>query len=128
MAEELLRLRLGNTVHVESAGLEPGVINPIVIDVLKTKGIDISAKKTRSVYDLIKSGSTFDYVITVCDETSGEMCPVFPGVMTRMHWSIPDPSAFQGTYQERFEKTKEVMRLIEAKLTDFIPELIKHNS
>jgi len=54
------------------------------------------------------SGKTFAYVITVCDETSAERCPIFPDVTKRLHWGFPDPSAFQGAHEQRLARTREV--------------------
>ncbi len=119
ITEELLRLKFRDQIHVESAGLEPCEINPIVVDVLKTKGIDITGKKTKNVFDLIKQGSVFDYVITVCDDTSGESCPTFPGVINRIHWSFPDLSSFTGNYKEKHLQIISLTKMIEDKIDDF---------
>ncbi len=75
---------------------------------MREVGVDISEKKTKSVFDYFKEGTLFNYVITVCDQASGEKCPVFPGRVKRLHWSFSDPSTFQGTYQEKLEKTRQV--------------------
>ena len=120
MAEELLRKSGGDRFDVESAGIKPGKLNPIVIEVLKEEGIDISGKKTRAVSDLIKQGQRYDYVITVCDETSAEQCPVFPGKCQRLHWGFPDPSQFQGTPEERFVQTKKVKEHIQTKILQWL--------
>lgn len=48
-------------------------------------GIDISHKDTQSVFDLFKSGRLYSFVVTVCDEASAEMCPIFPGIVQRLH-------------------------------------------
>ena len=108
MAEELLRQLAGDRFDVESAGIEPGKLNPVVIEVLREIGIDIVNKKTRAVTDLVKSGKIFNYVITVCDETSAERCPVFPGVVQRLHWGFTDPSRFEGSWEEKICKTRAV--------------------
>lgn len=123
MAEELLRLKLGDKVQVTSAGLEPGIINPIVIDILKEMGINISGKKTKNVFDLIRQSIRYHYVITVCDETNGERCPIFPGLTKRLHWSFPDPSQFKGSYDERKEQTYQVLKMIDARIDEFVREL-----
>jgi arsenate reductase len=123
MAEELLRAKLGDRVAVQSAGLEPGNLNPIVVDVLKETGIEISGKATQSVFDIYKKGIRFHYVITVCDETSGERCPIFPGAVKRLHWSFPDPSTFEGSYPEKLEQTRIVMKMIDKALDKFVAEL-----
>ena len=69
MAEELLRQFAGDRCEVESAGLKPGVLNPLVIEVLLDEGIDISKKNTQSVASLLQAGKRYDYVITVCDDS-----------------------------------------------------------
>jgi arsenate reductase len=80
-------------VHAMSAGLEPGKLNMKVVESMKEVGIDISQAKTNSVAEMIALGPIFKYVITVCDETSAERCPKFPGNVIRLHWGFPDPSA-----------------------------------
>ncbi len=110
MAEAFLKQMAGDRFEVESAGLEPGKLNSIVVEVMKELGIDISQNKTKSVFDFYKQGKQYDYVVTVCDESQAEKCPVFPGtaVTKRMHWSFDDPSSFRGTSNEKLEKTREV--------------------
>lgn len=120
MAEELLRKLAGDRFEVESAGLEPGKLNPIVVQALKEEGIDIAGKKTNAVFDLFKSGMHYSYVITVCDEASAERCPIFPGLCQRYHWSFTDPSKFQGNTQEKLAKVREVKEEIRTKLKEWI--------
>lgn len=88
MAEAFLRERCGERFDVYSAGLEPGKLNPLVVEAMSEVGIDISRNKTKSVYDFLKSGHWFQYIITVCDEASAERCPVFPGISRRLRWSF----------------------------------------
>lgn len=116
MAEELIRRRCGDSVSVESAGLEPGALNPMAVAALQEIGIDIAGKATQAVFDLLQQGREFDYVITVCDEASAERCPVFPGGGQRLHWGFPDPSAFSGSDEERLARTREVRDAIAAKV------------
>lgn len=120
MAEELLRKLGGDKFEVESAGIEPGKLNPIVIDALKEDGIDITGKKTKAVFDLFKKGTLYNYVITVCDEASAERCPVFPGIAQRLHWGFTDPSRFEGTHEEKFNKTKMVKEEIRNKIEQWL--------
>lgn len=125
MAEELLRKFAGDLFEVESAGLEPGKLNPIVVQALKEEGIDITGKPTKAAFDLFKKGNRYDFVITVCDETSAERCPVFPGLSQRLHWSFTDPSRFQGSDQERLAKVREVKEEIKGAIKEWIAA-IKH--
>ncbi len=119
MAEALLNQMCGDRYEAQSAGLEPGILNPLAIEIMREIGIDISVKETRGVSDVIKSRQAFDYVITVCDESSAEQCPVFPGVAARLHWSLPDPSQFKGTWEERLEQTRQVRDSLESKIEEF---------
>src|SRR6184192_2298244 len=107
MAEAFLNEICGEQFEAQSAGLEPGKLNPIVVEAMREIGIDISSKKTKAVFDVFRSGQTFAYVITVCDEASAERCPIFPGVTTRLHWSFPDPSAIRGSHDEKLARTRE---------------------
>ena len=120
MAEELLRRLAGDRFEAESAGLEPGILNPLAVEVLKEKGIDITGKKTQKVSDVHEAGRSFDYVITVCDEASAERCPAFPGGMQKLHWGFPDPSSLAGTYEDRLAKTRAVRDQIEAKIKEWL--------
>lgn len=120
MAEALLNRLAGDRFEASSAGLEPGTLNPVVIDVLREIGIDISAKTTQMVFDVFKTGQLFPYVITVCDETSAEKCPIFPGVTKRLHWSFLDPSKFSGTAEEKLVQTRQVRDAIKTKIKEFV--------
>jgi arsenate reductase len=114
MAAALLNAKCGDFFEAESAGLEPGKLNPLAVEVLREIGIDISRNKTQAVFDVFKSGELFAYVITVCDESEAAACPIFPGVTTRLHWSFPDPSKLTGAFEERLEG----MRAIRDQISD----------
>ncbi|HOP87015.1 MAG TPA: arsenate reductase ArsC [Syntrophorhabdaceae bacterium] len=124
MAEAFLKHMASDRFEVKSAGLEPGELNPLAVDVMKEVGIDISKNTTKSVFDLYKKGELFSYVITVCDEASAEQCPVFPGLLSKtIHWSFEDPSSFTGTYEEKLEKTRQVRDAIKEKINKWLNEL-----
>jgi arsenate reductase len=86
-------------------------------------GIDISKKKTQAVFDVFKAGKLFSYVITVCDETSAERCPIFPGITNRLHWSFPDPSALTGTHDEKLAAVRKIRDEIRAKIEIWCEEV-----
>jgi len=122
MAAALLNERCGELYDAESAGLEPGKLNPLAVEVLREAGIDISKNETQAVFDVFKSGKLFAYVITVCDESEAKGCPIFPGVTTRLHWSFPDPSKFTGTPEEKIEQTRQVRDKIDSQVRRFCAE------
>jgi arsenate reductase len=119
MAEAWLNQLDGDWFEAESAGLEPGTLNPLVVEAMQEVGIDISRKRTQSVLDVLKSGRMFDCVITVCDEASAERCPVFPGVAKRLHWGFPDPSALTGTKAEKLVKVREIRNSIRLQVEEW---------
>jgi arsenate reductase (thioredoxin) len=122
MAEAFLNKLGAGHFEAESAGLEPGKLNPNVVGIMKEAGVDISTNKTQSVFDLFKQGRQYDAVITVCDGASAETCPVFPGAVKRIGWSFADPSRFNGTQEEILEKTRQVRDEIEKKINEFVKE------
>ena len=123
IAAALLNEMCGDHFEAHSAGLEPGVLNPLAVEALQNRGIDISRNKTQSVFDVWKSAQhIFAFVITVCSESEAGGCPIFPGVTTRLHWSFPDPAKFAGTHEERLEQTRRVVDQIEAKIDSFCEE------
>ncbi|HXJ18675.1 MAG TPA: arsenate reductase ArsC [Polyangia bacterium] len=122
MAAAFLTQIAGDRFEVESAGLEPGKLNPLAVEAMRNAGIDISRNGTQSAFELFKSGKRFQYVISVCDEASAERCPIFPGVTTRMHWSFDDPSAFAGTQEDRLRQTIRVRDEIRERVRKWVEE------
>ena len=120
MAEAYLNKLAGERFKAESAGLEPGKLNPNVVRALAEDGIDIAGKETRSVFDLFKAGKTYQVVVTVCDKEAAERCPIFPGLSEKLHWPFPDPSRFTGTDEEIMSRTREVRDMIKSAVMEFV--------
>src|ERR1041385_6910125 len=79
MGEGFLRDLAADRFEVSSAGIESGTLNPLVVQAMAEVGVDISRHYAKTAQSLIDAGERFDTVITVCDETSAERCPMFPG-------------------------------------------------
>ncbi|MBN2362640.1 arsenate reductase ArsC [candidate division WOR-3 bacterium] len=122
IAEELLKKFAPDMFEAESAGLEPGEINPYVVEILKEEGIDVTKKKTNSVFAFFKQGKKYNYVVTVCSETEGEKCPLFPGVSERLHWSFEDPSAFKGNHEDVINLVRSLKDKIKESILKFIKD------
>ncbi len=88
MAEGLARAMFGDAIRVQSAGSKPSRVNPHAIVALREAGIDITGQVSKSVQDI--EPTTVDVVVTLCAE---EVCPVFLGQATRLHWPIADPAS-----------------------------------
>jgi arsenate reductase len=123
MAEAWLNYLCGEFFEAQSAGLEPGTLNPLAVKVMSEVGIDISHKKTQAVFDAVESRQLFTYVITVCDESSAERCPIFTGPAKRLHWSFLDPSQVTGTAEEKLARVREIRDAIRAKVENWCAEV-----
>ena len=123
MAEAFLNEVCQDEFFAESAGLEPGTLNPLVVEVMREVGVDISRNATKSAFELFSAGRDYSYVITVCDEASAERCPIFPGGAQRLHWSFADPGSFEGPYEERLAKTRLVRDQIRTRIEAWCDEV-----
>ena len=109
MAEGLVRHLAGDRFEVMSAGTEATHVRPLAVRAMDEVGIDISSQESKTLDRYL--GEPFDYVITVCEEAN-EACPFFPGAAERLHWSLPDPAAAQGTEEQRLEVFRSVRDLL----------------
>ncbi|MBF0495570.1 MAG: arsenate reductase ArsC [Deltaproteobacteria bacterium] len=123
MAEAFLRQLAGDRFEVASAGMEPTGLNPLAIEVMKEVGLDISGNTAKSVFNLFNEGKSFQYVITVCDESSSQGCPYVPGITTRLHWSFVDPAAITGTPEEKLAATRKVRDDIRRTIQNWLSQL-----
>ena len=123
MAEAFLKEICGDYFEAHSAGLEPGNLNPLAVEAMREIGTDISHNQTQSVFDVFKSGELFAYVITVCDESSAQRCPIFPGVTKRLHWSFPGSAPFSGTHEECLADTGRIRDQIRARIEIWCNEM-----
>jgi arsenate reductase (thioredoxin) len=127
MAEAFLNARCGDFFAAQSAGLEPGTLNPLAIEVMREVGIDISKKKAQAVFDVFNAGLLFAYVITVCAESEAAGCPIFPGPTQRLHWSFSDPSKAEGTHEEKLNQVRQIRDAIHARVAAFCEEHCSEN-
>ena len=88
MAEGLARALFGDSVHVQSAGSQPAGVDPLAVAAMAEIGIDISGQTSKSVENI--DPRIVDTVITLCAE---QVCPVFSGNVSQMHWGVVDPAA-----------------------------------
>lgn len=127
MAEAFLKKYGNEFFNVESAGLEKGKLNPLVVEAMAEIGIDISKATTKTVFEVIRKNNTFDYIITVCDKRTAETCPLWPAMIKPpvkyIHWDFTDPSSFEGTKNEKLVKIRIVRDSIEEKIKEFVTNL-----
>ena len=105
MAEGILRHLSKGNIEVCSAGSTPTVVHPLAVQALAAMGIDMSQQRTKHMDEF--QGQSFDYIVTVCDRIH-ETCPTFPDDPEQIHWSFPDPTAVEGSEQERSRVFEQV--------------------
>lgn len=123
MAEAWLNQLCGDAFEGESAGFEAGTLNPFVVQAMAEVGIDISGKRPQALFDVVRAGQPYRFVITVCDKSAAERCPIFPGVTTRLDWSFPDPSTVQGSDVEKLETARKVRDMIREQIVAWCGEM-----
>ena len=116
MGEGLFRKEGGADYEVASAGTAPSRIRPEAVAVMNEIGIDISGHRSKSIDEF--TGQHFDYFVTVCDNAR-DHCPVFPGRAERIHWSLEDPAAVQGSEPERLTAFRRIRDQLHRKVRDF---------
>tara|TARA_Y100001970_G_scaffold25596_1_gene30555 strand:+ start:428 stop:847 length:420 start_codon:yes stop_codon:yes gene_type:complete len=110
IAHGLLENMAGDKFEVFSAGSHPSQVHPMSLKIMEEIGIDISDHTSDFIDDYLKTG--IEIVITVCDNAN-EICPVFPGNVERLHWSIEDPFKgwdFDETQLQSFRVTREEIK------------------
>jgi arsenate reductase len=127
MGEGFLRTLAGDRFEVASAGIESGKLNPWVVKSMAEVGVDLSSHYAKTVQSLIDAGERYDVVITVCDETNAERCPLVPGRAVnsqarRLHWGFPDPSALTGTDEEKLVAIRPIRDAIRDRIVEWLKE------
>jgi arsenate reductase len=123
MAEAFARVLGDGRVTAESAGLEAGSLNPLVVESMAEIGMDIAGNRTKTVHDILRTGRAFDFVITVCDTGRAGECPVFPGPGRKLHWEFSDPSRFGGTRREILAQIRTIREEIRRAVKKFLSEV-----
>jgi protein-tyrosine-phosphatase len=100
-------------LEVFSAGSNPSSsIDPLVIEVMKEKGIDLSGKRPKSLDDL--PPVEMDYLVTMgCEETC-------PAVLTKkiIEWDIPDPKG------KSIELYREIRDIIDHEVRALLEDIV----
>jgi len=122
MAEVLLSKLGEGRFRAYSAGSHPaGKVNPFTLELLKANGHSLEGLRSKSWDDFAKPGAPkIDFVITVCDDAAGEVCPIWPGQPLTAHWGFQDPAAFEGSDEEKRRLFRRVYQQIDNRLRVFL--------
>ena len=94
-----------------SAGSTPGTsVNPFARELALQMGYDENKLRSKSWDEFsLSNASKMDFIVTVCDNAAGEVCPFWPGKPVTAHWGFPDPSQVQGSDEDKRRAFKDVM-------------------
>lgn len=103
LAEALLNREGGDRFGAFSAGSFPkGAVHPMALEVLRDGGFVTTGLRSKSWDEFADPAAPpLDFIITVCDNAAGEVCPIWPGRPITAHWGIEDPAAVQGSEQRQ---------------------------
>ncbi|HEX4198399.1 MAG TPA: arsenate reductase ArsC, partial [Caulobacteraceae bacterium] len=122
LAEALLNHLGGDRFRAFSAGSHPkGSVDPLALGLLEARGLPTRSLRSKSWDEYAAPGAPpLDFIVTVCDNAAGEMCPVWPGKPTSAHWGIPDPAAARASESERRAAFAVALGSLDARIRRFI--------
>ncbi|MBU6492367.1 MAG: arsenate reductase ArsC [Burkholderiales bacterium] len=122
MAEALFNVLGQGRFRAYSAGSHPsGKVNPYAVELCETLGYDTSQLRSKSWDEFgAPDAPHMDFVITVCDQAAGEVCPIWPGHPLTAHWGFEDPAAFRGSEEETRKVFRKVYRQILNRVSQFV--------
>jgi protein-tyrosine-phosphatase len=118
MGEALLNQHGAGRFRAYSAGSHPGgTVNPLVLEFLRSNGISTAGARSKSWHEFATSDAPrMDLIITVCDEAAGEVCPIWPGMPAKAHWSAPNPAAYMDDPEQAKRVIREVSQLMRRRI------------
>jgi arsenate reductase len=122
MAESILTKEGEGKFRAFSAGSHPkSDVNPLAIETLRKLGYPTDGLRSKSWDEFETAGApSMDFVITVCDNAAGEVCPIRPGHPVRAHWGIEDPAAAEGSRHERLTAFATAARYLRNRIALFV--------
>lgn len=122
LAECVLNRLGGGRFAAYSAGSFPrGTVHPFALDLLRRQNYPVDELRSKSWEEFATPDSPkLDFVITVCDNAAGEVCPIWPGQPTTAHWGLPDPAAVEGSEVERRVAFSDTLRMLNNRIGLFV--------
>ena len=122
MAEAILNQLGAGRYRAYSAGSQPaGQVNPYAVELLQRNRFHTDGLRSKHWDEFARPGApAMDFVLTVCDNAAGEVCPVWPGQPLSAHWGVPDPGAVQGSEEDRQRAFSEAFITLNRRITIFL--------
>jgi arsenate reductase len=122
LAEVMLNHLGQGRCHAYSAGSHPkGTVHPLALETLQGMGLPVDGLRSKSWEEFARPDApVLDYIVTVCDDAAGEVCPIWPGKPLTAHWGVEDPAAFVGTEAAQRQKFREVALILRQRIVRFL--------
>jgi len=122
IAEALLNQMGGGKFRAFSAGSHPvGFVNPKAIELLERNRFKTGELRSKNWEEFAKPDAPqMDFVLTVCDNAAGEVCPVWPGQPMSAHWGVPDPAAAEGTQAQIDKAFTDAFMVLQRRIALFL--------
>jgi len=122
MAEAILNQLGAGQYRAYSAGSQPaGRVNPYAVELLQRNRFRTDSLRSKNWEEFAQPDApAMDFVLTVCDNAAGEVCPVWPGQPMSAHWGVPDPAAAQGTEEEKQRAFSDAFITLNRRITIFL--------
>lgn len=122
MAEAILNQLGAGRYRAYSAGSQPaGQVNPYAVELLQRNRFRIDSLRSKTWEEFATPDApAMDFVLTVCDNAAGEVCPVWPGQPMSAHWGVPDPAAAQGTEEDKQRAFSDAFLTLNRRITIFL--------
>jgi arsenate reductase len=122
LAEAILTWKGRPNFVAYSAGSHPtGAVRPEALQQIKAAGIPFENFRSKSWDEFAKPGAPqMDFVITVCDNAAGEVCPIWPGQPITAHWGVNDPAAVQGSPAEIERAFRDAFVILDRRISLFL--------
>jgi arsenate reductase len=122
LAEGLLNGLGGDRFQAYSAGSTPkGEVHPLALATLESCSLPTVGYRSKGWNEFAAHGAPkMDFIITVCDNAAGEVCPVWPGHPMTAHWGVPDPAAHEGTQEDRLKAFHDAARMLKRRIELFL--------
>ena len=122
LAESIINRVGGGRFRGFSAGSNPqGKVHPLALDLLERQGYPTDGLRSKNWDEFAAPGAPeIDFIVTVCDNAAGEVCPIWPGQPISAHWGVPDPAAVSGSDAEKRDAFAETFRKLSRRIEAFV--------
>ncbi len=118
LAEALLNHLGAGRFRGFSAGSFPaGEVHPLALALLNSVALPTEGLRSKSWDEFAAAGAPpLDFVVTVCDDAAGQLCPVWPGHPLMAHWGVADPAPVEGSVEHKTQAFRDALHVLQRRI------------